>query len=445
MTKFYADQGWGLIETTLLGMYAKCLKEMNRSEDYIKVLLKLLAKSSAAERVRLRRRGITALDGDDREAASVDISLDAQHLEEEVGVDGCVERIVTLSLEIEKEITTPMSHFWDNVIVDPYPRHLDDRDGFEVLVKMRYLLEEKMEVQKLRVRIVNTIGQVKEVWMDALEPVTMKRGVVKVFARSNITIPGSYIVDKIILIANKLHFVHELITKSTPNTALGLGSTPVAAVPTVKKTKLLFYPAPRSLVVKLEVPKQIHLEHMKAIELVLDPGKNNVTKAELRLRSATAGLRLMTASVKFLEGSDSASMGDKSGVFALKDLTPEKKVRFRLPYTSENELTELALKVEVDYDTDNGHFFYADGLSVPVVLPLAVNVQDVFKPNALFSRFQVSTAIPDVPLRISKASLEGSRTFGARSGVGAEGSMVISLLRMFLGIILNVWLVGGFR
>jgi len=431
MTKFYADQGWGLIETTLLGMYAKCLKEMNRSEDYIKVLLKLLAKSSAAERVRLRRRGVTALDDGDGKTASVDISLDAQHLEEEVGVDGCVKRIVALSLEIEEEITTPMSHFWDNIAVDPYPRHLDDRDGFEVLVKMRYLLEEKMEVQELRVRMVNTIGQVKEVWMDALEPVTMKRGVVKVFARSSVTIPGSYIVDKIILIANKLHFVHEPIAKSTPDTALGLGSTPVAAVPIVKKTKLLFYPAPRSLVAKLEVPKQIHLEHMKAIELVLDPGKNNVTKAELRLRSATAGLRLMMASVKFLEGSDAASMGDKPGVVNLKGLSPEKKVRFRLPYTSENELTELALKVEVDYDTDNGHFFYADGLTVPVVLPLAVNVQDVFRPNALFSRFQVSTAIPDVPLRILKASLEGSRTFGACSGVGTEGSMVLSLPRIF--------------
>ncbi|KAG0636053.1 trafficking protein particle complex subunit 10 [Tuber brumale] len=424
MTKFYADQGWGLIETTLLGMYAKCLKEMSRSEDYIRVLLKLLAKSSAAERARLRRRGVAVLDGDER-AAPVNTSLDAQHFEEEVGVDGCVEKIITLSLEIEKEITTPMSHFWDNIVVDPYPRHLDDRDGFEVLVKMRYLLEEEMEVQKLRVRIVNTIGQVKEVWMDALGPITMKRGVVKVFARSSITTPGSYIVDKIILIANKLHFVHELITKSTPNTALGLGSTSVPAVPTVKKMKLSFYPAPRSLLVKLEVPKQINLEHMKAIELVLDPGKNNVTKGEIRLRSATAGLRLMTASVRFLEGSDVVSTGDKPGVFALKDLTQRKNVRFRLPYTSENELTELAIKVEVDYDTDNGNFSYANGLSVPVVLPLAVNVQDVFKPNALFSRFQVSTAIPDVPLRILKASLEGSRTFGACSGVGTEGSMVV--------------------
>ncbi|RPB04129.1 hypothetical protein L873DRAFT_1759340 [Choiromyces venosus 120613-1] len=424
MTKFYADQGWGLIETTLLGMYAKCLKEMNRSEDYIKVLLKLLAKSAAAERVRLRQRGVTTLNGDEK-SAPVDTSLDVQHLEEEVGVDGCVEKIITLSQDIGKEITTPMSHFWDNIAVDPYPRHLDDRDGFEILVKMRYLLEEDMEVQKLRVRIVNTIGQVKEVWLDALEPVTMKRGVVKVFTRSNMIIPGSYIVDKIILIANKLHFVHELIAKSAPNTTLGLGSTPVTAVPAVKKMKLSFYPAPRSLVVTLKVPKRIHLEHIKAIELVLDPGRNNVTKGELRLRSATAGLRLMIASVKFLEGSGVASAGDKSGVFTLKDLTPEKKVRLRLPYTSENELTELAVKVEVDYDTDNGNFFYADGLSVPVVLPVAVNVQDVFKPNALFSRFQVSTAIPDLPLRILKASLEGSRTFGACSGIGTEGSMVV--------------------
>src|SRR5258707_869479 len=55
MTHFYEEQGWGLIETTLLGMYAKCLKETRRAEEYVNVLLKLLTKSAAAEDVRIRR------------------------------------------------------------------------------------------------------------------------------------------------------------------------------------------------------------------------------------------------------------------------------------------------------------------------------------------------------------------------------------------------------
>lgn len=427
MTKFYADQGWGLIEVTLLGMYAKCLNEMNRSEDYIRVLLKLLTKNAVAERVRLRRRGIAAY-GD--EAATGDNSPTGAHiLEEEVGVDGFVGKILSLSKAIENEISTPMSHFWDNISVDPYPRHLEDRDGFEVVMKMRYLLEEEMEIQQARVRLVSTIGQVREVWMDALEPVIMKKGIIRILTRTNMTIPGSYVVDKVALFTNKLAFFHEPMAKSTANAPTGPPSRSTDGLLAAKKTKLSFYPAPRSLTARLVQPKRIHLDHIKSIELIIDTRKNAITHGELRIRSATAGLRLITSSVKFLEGAAFTKAGEKSGVFVFSSMPEGQKVRIRLPYTTENDSAGLAVKAEVDYTTRYGNFFFADSLTSLVVLPLAVNVQDVFKPNTLFSKFQVSSAIADVPLRILKASLKGSRTFEAASGAGTEGSMVGCLLR----------------
>lgn len=421
MTKFYADQGWGLIETTLLGMYAKCLKEMDRKEEYVKVLMKLLANSSSAERARLHRRGIGALDDDPVEKQD---TLDNFILEEEAAVTGYVNNIVELSKDIPKEISAPMSHFWSDIVVDPYPRHLDDRDGFEVMVKMRYLLKEDMEVQKIRVRIVNTIGQVKEVWMETQEPTMMRKGIVRALARTNITIPGSYLVERIVLTANNLTFLHELVAKSTQSVPVAFTSNSGTTVSTAKKLRLSFFPAPRNLMVRLEVPNQIHLEHPKATEIVLDAGENDVLKGELRLRSATAGLRLMTAELQILDGQGVVKTSEKPGVVTLNNFKTGQIVRLRVPYTSENELTELSVKVEVDYTTENGDFFFGDKLSVAVVLPLAVNVQDVFKPESLFSKFQVSTAIAEMPLRILKATLEGSTSFEATSGRGTDGSMV---------------------
>lgn len=422
MTKFYADQGWGLIETTLLGMYAKCLKEMDRKEEYVKVLMKLLANSSSAERARLHRRGVGALDDDPVEKQG---TLDDYILEEEAAVTGYVNNIVELSKDIPKEISAPMSNFWSDIVVDPYPRHLDDRDGFEVVVKMRYLLKEDMEVQKIRVRIVNTIGQVKEVWMETQEPTVMRRGIVRALARTNITIPGSYLVERIVLTANNLTFLHELVAKSTPAVPVAFASNSGTTVSAARKLRLSFFPAPRNLMVRLEVPNQIHLEHPKATEIVLDAGENEVLKGELRLRSATAGLRLMTAELQILEGQGVVSANERPGVITLNNFRMGQTVRLRVPYTSENELTELSVKVEVDYTTDNGDFFFGDKLSVAVVLPLAVNVQDVFKPESLFSKFQVSTAIAEMPLRILKATLEGSMSFEATSGGGTNGSMVV--------------------
>lgn len=425
MTKFYADQGWGLIETTLLGMYAKCLKEMDRKEEYVKVLMKLLAKSSSVERVRLHRRGIGALDDDPIEKQG---PLDDYLPEEEAAVTGYVNSIVELSKDIAKEISAPMSHFWSDIVVDPYPRHLDDRDGFEVVVKMRYLLKEEMEVQKIRVRIVNTIGQVKEVWMETQEPTVMRKGIVRALARTNITIPGSYLVERIVLTANNLTFLHELVAKSMLTAPVGFASNSGAVVSAAKKLRLSFFPGPRNLMVRLEVPNQIHLEHPKATEIVLDTGGNEVLKGELRVRSATAGLRLMTAELRILEGQGVVKTNEKPGVMTLNNLKMGQIVRLRVPYTSENELTELSVKVEVDYTTNSGDFFFGDKLSVAVVLPLAVNVQDVFKPESLFSKFQVSTAIAEMPLRILKATLEGSMSFEVTSGRGTAESLVGSLL-----------------
>lgn len=422
MTKFYADQGWSLIETTLLGMYAKCLKEMDRKEEYVKVLMKLLANSSSAERARLHRRGVGALEDGSVEEQD---TLDNYILEEEAAVTGYVDNIVELSKDIPKDISAPMSHFWSDIVVDPYPRHLDDRDGFEVVVKMRYLLKEDMEVQKIRVRIVNTIGQVKEVWMETQEPTVMRRGIVRALARTNITIPGSYLVERIVLTANNLTFLHELVAKSTPAVPVAFASNSGTAVSAARKLRLSFFPAPRNLIVRLEVPNQIHLEHPKATEIVLDAGENEVLKGELRLRSATAGLRLMTGELQILEGQGVVSANEKPGVITLNNFGMGQTVRLRVPYTSENELTELSVKVEVDYTTDSGDFFFGDKLSVAVVLPLAVNVQDVFKPESLFSKFQVSTAIAEMPLRILKATLEGSMSFEATSGGGTNGSMVV--------------------
>lgn len=48
-------------------------------------------------------------------------------------------------------------------------------------------------------------------------------------------------------------------------------------------------------------------------------------------------------------------------------------------------------------------------------LPLSVNVQDVFKRTALFSKFQISTGFASIPLRIYRTELSESDTFKTTS------------------------------
>ncbi|KAL7275089.1 hypothetical protein RUND412_001991 [Rhizina undulata] len=419
ITSFYGEQNWGLIETTLLGMYAKCLKEMDRQEEHIRVLLKLLSKSATAEKSRIWRTGGKISEHEVIPAHDESIS-------EALSVGGYVSEILTLSEDIEQEISTPMTHLWSDIAVDLFPRHLQDRDGFVVTLKMRYLLQEKITIHKVQVRLVMTLGQEREIWLESQAPVVMKKGLVKIGVITHSTVPGHYIVDKVVLLTNKLTFTHEFMAKTTAATPVELvASNSAAALTAAKKSRLAFWPSPRNLLVKLELPDETHLGNMRTIDIVLTPGKNHVKTGELRIRPATAGLRLMTADVQILAGGSSIGPREKPGTIPLKEITVEQKIRLRIPYSSEMELTDLALKVEVDYQTELGPFFFADALNIQVALPLAVNVQDVFKSEALFSTFQVSTSAAEIPLRILKAKLEGSKSYEAGSGWGTESGMIV--------------------
>ena len=313
--------------------------------------------------------------------------------------------------------------------VDPYPRHIPDCDGFEVGVKMRYLLADSLPVDRIAVKMVSVAtSQSRELVLESSEPLTMHTGITKASVYTSQTIPGSYIAEQLVVYVGRLKFVHDFMARTTPATPLGpvSNSNSAAAMAVVKKNKLSFYPAPRALKGRLEMPAGIHLERMRSVEVVVDVAENNVFKGELRIRSATAGLRLMTASLEILSASDAIVINPETpGTLGLLDIPAGSEIRIRLPYTSENELTEIMVRLEVDHRTDKGSFAFVDTLSVPVALPLAVNVQDIFKEKALYSKFQVSTAAAEVPLRVFSVELEESTGYTVEGGKGTVGSMTV--------------------
>jgi hypothetical protein len=422
MTEFYEAQGWGLIETTLLGMYAKCLKEMQKPEEYVSVLLKLLRKSATAEHARIRRLG-----GKDDDTSALQSPLHSAH----VDVGGYVSEVAKLAGEISTEITTPMQHLWSDISVDPYPRHLTDTDGFEVGVRMRYLLHDSLPIDRITVKVISAPPmQGRELTLESTSGMVMRKGFVKASVTTNQTIPGRYIVEQLTVHAGKLTFVHEFMARTTPDIPLGFNglvpNTTAAAAAAIKKTKISFYPPPRGLTGKLQMPKEIHLEKMRMVEIVVFSGENNISKGELRIKSATAGLRLITSSLEVITGANVVVVNAETpGTLGLQDFAAGGEIRLRLPYNSDNELTELMVRLEVDYATEKGQFVFIETLNAPVALPLAVNVQDIFKEHALYSKFQVSTASAEVPLRICTVNLRDSSTFCAEGGQGTSGSMTV--------------------
>jgi hypothetical protein len=228
-------------------------------------------------------------------------------------------------------------------------------------------------------------------------------------------IPGTYIVSHVSLHANNVVLKYE-----HDNTGQALGKDD----PFLKSPKLLIFRQAEALDVKLFASKYMHLDRNRSLEIELSSGWNDVRDGELHIRAATAGLRLQTSEAKVVSGPLEISNKLEAGIIRFGSMHSASSAKIRMPFNLEHEVTEISLKIEISYQTDKGNFFFATTPHMSILLPLGVNVQDVFKHKALFSRFTISSATSS-PLRLLSSELENSKMFEAKCGISLTRPVVI--------------------
>lgn len=115
----------------------------------------------------------------------------------------------------------------------------------------------------------------------------------------------------------------------------------------------------------------------------------------------------------------------ETGLFHFSEVAANTPFTLRFPFTVEQDIGDVSVKVEVTYTVEAGEtFFFAKSVVIPISLALGVNVQDVFKHQALYSRFNVSTASSS-PLRLFKSELLNSELFESEFGIPPENTVVI--------------------
>ena len=128
------------------------------------------------------------------------------------------------------------------------------------------------------------------------------------------------------------------------------------------------------------------------------------------MRSASAGLRLRTANATAASGDVTIEDAPNPGVIEIGNMAPDTTATFRVPYELETILPELSIKLEVEYFKGNGRFQYHSSFTIPIELPLDVNVHDHFKNQSLYSKFNIKTS-SQVPLEILDVTLNDSEEF----------------------------------
>jgi len=132
----------------MLDTYAQCLKHLNKTEDYVRIKLKTLAKM---------------IDGRSRRPLN--------------GAAGYLSELISTSKTLDVESSAPMNDYFDCIDISQFIRHFADRDGFELPLRLRSLLPEDLQVESVRVRIVCTEeDQRSELWLATKGPQTIKQG-----------------------------------------------------------------------------------------------------------------------------------------------------------------------------------------------------------------------------------------------------------------------------
>ncbi|GAP92062.1 putative cis-Golgi transport protein particle complex subunit [Rosellinia necatrix] len=400
-TPFFGESGWSLLELSMLIMYSRCLKQLQRKDDHVKVLLKLLSKAAAAEK--------------DRRRVKPSLNSERQDYPESEEIKGLLDELLLETKAIPNEMRIPLSNFFSSIEIDGTPQYDDGRDSLALHLNFNSLLLDDLVIDSASVRIVNASSKPSnEIRLTQDGPITIRPGNSKLKLKSNVSIAGSYEIDRIALRAGKLCLYFEREIGYPSHGTGGLLKSPHVSI---------YYRAD-TLDVRLSASKCIQLDRNNSVDIELDTGWNSLNKAEIRVKAATGGLRLLTSEAKRLDSTSGFSRPPEGGVFWI-DSTPAKAtIRIQFPYTLEQDTPSISIRIEVSYETEHGNYFFSKTPVVHTSLALGVNVQDVFKHNALFSRFTVSTASSS-PIRLLKNELLGSDTFECTSGAQPGGPVMV--------------------
>ena len=83
----------------------------------------------------------------------------------------------------------PLQNFFSHVEVETTARYRPGKDSFALQLRLRYLLDEDINIEKARVRVTSTTGETnREIWLESAGAVAFKKGIVRIVVQSNVSL-----------------------------------------------------------------------------------------------------------------------------------------------------------------------------------------------------------------------------------------------------------------
>jgi len=390
----YASDSWSLQEARVVRDLSECLRRLNRKGDFAQVILGFLKKIAG--------RRIEGKQGSGDDQAEVELYL---------------KQLVAASEDLPTDLDVKMSDFFDDIKLGREIGLLPNTDGFSYRFSFRHVLSEDMTLDEVSVKLVRVDDPQTEITITRTEPLVVAKGIVDAELKSSTSTFGAYYIDKVILRAKKLRFTHDLRPPTIPETsALGIVYAPSGDEEKNQRERpyVLLYPNIRAFDASTHLAKTNHMNKTKHLEIRLGSGWNDIRGIDVKLKPASAGLRLYLSDAEG-EGVDCKKDKDaKAGVLALGSLAADQKATVQIPYTMDHAISRIVVRLEANYSTADGDFSFVAAVKLPAALPLDVTVDDLFRHDALFSTFSVRTT-DRRPLIVTSAVLNDSKAYAAEA------------------------------
>ena len=387
----YTAEGWSLMEDKALKMHADCLKQLDRGEEYVTVLLTLLAKVCG------------------RLKTSECSSSRIQSIGESIDSGGILPELVEYSRSLKGDITNPADQFFSDLQLEREVMHFDDKDGFALRLRFRHLLDDEVKLDKLSVRLVHADEPGMDIWLTNNEPSDLQRGINTFTLEAPEVASGPYLIDGLAIEAGKLCFVHEFTSKSAPledpeeKTSSSLG---------YKQPWVFLYPQPQAFDAEIWLSKDIHMDKTRYLEIEMKSGWNDIAAIEIRLKPASAGLRLHLADA-LLKNID-PTLDEQPGQISLAAMEPNSSAIVKVPYTLEQTTVDIVTRFELEFKTSQGIFSMSKIVKLVTQLPIDVDVNDMFHLDFLLSNFLLRST-SGAPLNIMQAELTSSSAYNVEA------------------------------
>lgn len=393
LASFYESSSWDSVGVAMLQLQANCLKALGRDGEHKDTLLKLLASYA------------------DSRLCSQDPKQSVKHLEPFIND--------LLAWNRDRHlVTAQLEQFYEILKQPSVVSHNEGKDGFTLPFTLRSRLGKALHQEGSLKLVLNSTdpSAFDQIELIAPSPTTITDDALEYCLCSHVTTWSEYYVSLVALQIGNVIFT--LKSDFVPEESLDF-DIPYAVQQ--KRKSILVYPASGSLEARLVPTSLINLSQTRAIEVELRSGWNSIEYITLRIKPATAGLRIQTKLGRFLKAPSADGIhpncSENDQAITFSGFPKGDTVRITWPYTLENsDITTVAVKIDITYETAHGTFEYATNCSIGVGLALSVNVQDVFQKQCLYSRFTVGPS-GSIPVNLGKCTIEESKHYQVESSI----------------------------